>query len=157
RWATDQVLFDNGHRPGFPGWDVLRALGGEVAEVSALAPHEELTVEQPVLLSGRFERGLLFQSALVPYQGEARWRVVVVGSHGRAELLFPVGPRGPAFLSWRDPDGESHEEAWEAWDPWAALVALFEAAVSGETRPAARAPLSWQDAVRSLELDDAAR
>src|SRR5262249_3586494 len=49
RWATDQVLLDTGsggHRPAFPGWDVLRALGGEVAEVSALAPREELTAEE---------------------------------------------------------------------------------------------------------------
>jgi predicted dehydrogenase len=113
RWATDTVLLDDdvaGHRPAFPGWDVLRALGGEVVEVSALAPREELTTEEPVLLTGRFERGLLFQWALLPYQSEPRWRVVAVGSHGRAELLFPVGGRGPAFLSWGESDGALHEE-----------------------------------------------
>ncbi|HKI32517.1 MAG TPA: hypothetical protein VKA46_11660 [Gemmataceae bacterium] len=161
RWATEQVLLDigtTGHKPAFPGWDVLRALGGEVAEVSALAPREELTAEEPVLLSGRFERGLLFQSALLPFQGEPRWRIVAVGSYGRAELLFPVGPRGPAFLTWSDPDGETHEEAWDAWDPWPPVVALFEEAVaSAETKRPSPAPLTWQDAVRSLELDDAAR
>jgi predicted dehydrogenase len=177
RWAAGPVLLDTGgHRPAFPGWDVLRALGGEVAEVSALAPHEELTTEEPVLLSGRFERGLLFQAALVPYQNEPRWRVVAVGSHGRAELLFPVGPRGPAFLSWRDASGETHEEAWDAWDPWPVLVTVFEEAVSSDgatgrrgdgvtgpessprhpVRTSAR-QLTWEDAVRSLELDDAAR
>lgn len=168
RWATDQVLLDTGaagHKPAFPGWDVLRALGGEVAEVSALAPREELTTEEPVLLSGRFERGALFQAALVPYQSEPRWRIVAVGSHGRAELLFPVDRVGPAFLSWRGPDGETHEETWDAWDPWPPLVALFEAAVASQgergaqsaPRSAPRAPLTWQDAVRCLELDDAAR
>jgi predicted dehydrogenase len=158
RWATGPVLLDTGtarHKPAFPGWDVLRALGGEIAEVSALAPREDLTTEEPVLLSGRFERGLLFQSALLPHQDESRWRLVAVGSHGRAELLFPVGPRGPGFLTWSDPDGETHEEAWDAWDPWLPVVALFEAAVSQAAR--SPAPLTWQDAVRSLELDDAAR
>ncbi len=156
RWATDEVLLETGtrgHRPAFPGWDVLRALGGEVAEVSALAPREELTAEEPVLLSGRFERGLLFQAALVPYQSEPRWRVIAVGSHGRAELLFPVGSGGPAFLSWRDRDGETHEEAWDAWDPWPTLIEVFEAAVASD---GARRP-TWQDAIRCLELDDAAR
>ncbi len=163
RWAAGPVLLDTGsggHRPAFPGWDVLRAIGGEVAEVSALAPHEELSPEEPVLVAGRFERGLLFQAALVPYQNEPRWRIVAVGSHGRAELLFPVGPRGPAFLSWRDAGGEFHEEAWEAWDPWPALVTLFEAAVTPSPRqPVTPSPrhLTWQDAVRCLELDDAAR
>jgi predicted dehydrogenase len=171
RWATGPVLLDTGavHRPAFPGWDALRALGGEVAEVSALAPGEALTTEEPVLLSGRFERGVLFQAALLPFQNEPRWRVVAAGSHGRAELLFPVGGRGPAFLSWRDPDGETHEEAWDAWDPWPALVALFEAAVASadakgleggkaaSPRTQYPRPLSWQDAVRCLELDDAAR
>ena len=155
RWATEAVLLDtgtDGHRPAFPGWDVLRVLGGEIAEVSALAPREELTTEEPVLLSGRFERGVLFQTALVPYQSEPRWRIAAVGSHGRAELFFPVGPRGPAFLSWLDGNGELHEESWEAWDAWPVLVSLFEEAVAGQP-----ARLSWQDVVRSLELDDAAR
>jgi predicted dehydrogenase len=160
RWATDSVLLDTGtggHRPAFPGWDVLRALGGEIAEVSALAPHEELTPEEPVLLSGRFERGVLFQTALVPYASEPRWRIAAVGSHGRVELLFPVGPRGPAFLSWHNGD-EIHEEGWEAWDAWPVLVSLFEEAIAanGRASPAPRR-LTWQDAVRSLELDDAAR
>jgi predicted dehydrogenase len=171
RWATGPVLLDTGgagHRPGFPGWDVLRALGGEVAEVAALAPGEQLTAEETVLLSGRFEGGALFQAALVPYQNQPRWRVVALGSHGRAELLFPAGARGPAFLSWRDRDGELREEAWDAWDPWPPLVALVEAAVATdgatgrrgdgvtETHPVTPSP-NWQDATRCLELDDAAR
>jgi predicted dehydrogenase len=152
RWATEQVLLDTGaeHRPGFPGWDLLRAVGAEIAEVSALAPREELSAEEPVLLSGRFERGPLFQVSLLPYQSEPRWRLVAVGSHGCVELLFPVGVRGPAFLSWRDVSGDLHEETWQAWDPWPALVTLFEA------QPAS-SQLTWQDAIRSLELDDAAR
>jgi predicted dehydrogenase len=159
RWAEGTVLLDTGgHWPAFPGWDVLRALGGEVAEVWALATREELSPEEPVLVSGRFERGPLFQAALVPYQREARWRIVAVGSHGRSELLFPVGPRGPAFLSWLDSHGELHEEVWDAWDPWPVLVTLFEEAVAAEV-PARLPPhrLTWQDAVRCLELDDAAR
>jgi predicted dehydrogenase len=152
RWATDRVLLDTGaeHRPAFPGWDVLRAVGGDIAEVSALAPREELSAEEPILLSGRFERGPLFQVSLLPFQSEPRWRLGAVGSHGRVELLFPVGVRGPAFLSWRDANGDLHEETWQAWDPWPALVALFEA----QPGPS---PLTWQDAIRSLELDDAAR
>jgi predicted dehydrogenase len=160
RWATGPVLLDTGgarHRPAFPGWDVLRALGGEVAEVAALAPDETLTSDETVLLSGRCERGVLFQSALVPHQSESRWRLVAVGSHGRAELLFPAGGRGPAFLSWRDRDGELYEEAWDAWDPWPPMIAVFEAAVAQHAAAPSSPQPTWQDAVRALELDDAAR
>ena len=44
------------------------------------------------------------------------------------------------------------EESWDAWDPWPGLVERFEAAVAG-----APGSPSWLDAVRGLELDDAAR
>jgi len=75
---------------------------------------------------------------------------------------MPQGWAGPALLTWRDEAGELHEEAWERWDPWPALVAEFEAAVAlsrkaPEERASARPTITWQDAVRGLELDDAAR
>jgi predicted dehydrogenase len=194
RWAAEQVLNVGGGkrpRPSLPGWDVLRTLGGEIAEVMAFASDEEIDLEEPLLLTGRFEGGGLFQAAFLSGQHEAHWRLSVVGSYGRADLLFPHGWPGPARLSWRDELGELREEIWEAWNPWPALVDVFEAAVlqgekrkggPGEERPrdervmarvdgrAARQgtaaalssvpsspSLSWQDAVRYLELDDAAR
>jgi predicted dehydrogenase len=192
-----------GQKPSFPGWDILRTLGGEIQEVSAFAEEDEPRPGEPVLLSGRFERGGLFQMTLVPVQPAPRWRLAVIGSRGRAELLFPLGWQGPAFLSWRDEAGELHEEAWERWDPWPALVGVFEEALAGgrsagrsqggapvpeplrhavtpadtlreavlealpqwdepeeKSRPGREGPatpLSWQDTVRALELDDAAR
>ncbi len=178
RVATGEVLDgvgEEGRKPSFPDWDLLRALGGEVLEVSAFAAPEVPEAGEPVLLAGRFEQGGLFQVTLVPGQPSARRRLTVVGSAGRAELLFPLGWQGPAFLEWRDEAGETHEECWERWGPWPALVEAFEAALrrpgggtgappvdrrgAGPTSwPAgAGGPLSWQDEVRCLELDDAAR
>jgi predicted dehydrogenase len=189
RCSTGEVL-DNlgvaGHKPSLPGWDVLRVLGGEVSEVSAFAEGEAPEAGRPVLVSGRFERGGVFQVALVPNQPAASWRLAVVGSAGRAELLFPQGWEGPAFLGWRDGSGEQREEYWERWDPWPALVEAFESALRPDRPPPAEkegAPatgitasprgervaaqpgsgedraqaLTWQDEVRALELDDAAR
>lgn len=153
--ATGPVLVPMGaagHRSILPGWDVLRAVGGEVVEVSALPPGEDLDLEKPLLVSGRFQRGPLFQVTILPYQQENRERLVAVGSHGRAELLFPQGRGGPAFLSTRGPDGKGHEELWEPFDGMPPLVEAFEAALRG----APHAP-TWQDAVRALELDDAVR
>jgi predicted dehydrogenase len=196
RWSADQVLGTGGgpkQKPSLPGWDVLRGLGGEIAEVMAFASREELDPEEPVLVAGRFERGGLFHAAFLAGQQETRWRLSIVGSYGRAELVFPQGWPGPAYLRWHDETGELREETWEAWNPWPALVEVFEAAVAHgakgqpareagpkEERVTARASgrlippggtatlwhvpvppappaLSWQDAVRELELDDAAR
>ncbi len=141
-----------GLRPTFPGWDLLRALGGDIAEVSALAAGEHAETGEPVLASGRFEAGGLFQATFLPGRPNGETRLAVVGGGGRAELVFPVGWQGPAFLDWTDESGEFREEAWDAWDPWPALAARFESAVAGE----AGYP-GWLDAVRGLELDDAAR
>jgi predicted dehydrogenase len=154
-WSPADVYLNAdqpGQRLSFPGWDVLRRLGGEIVEVSALGPREELEPAQPLLILGRFESGALFQVTLIPYQQEPRWRVTATGSHGRAELSFPLGWAGAAFLSWRGPDGEWHEDAHDAWDPWPAMVEVFEAALASRATE-----VTWQDAVRCLELDDAAR
>jgi predicted dehydrogenase len=144
-----------GHKPSLPGWDILRTVGGEIQEVSAFAESEELREGEPVLIAGRFEQGGLFQVHLLPQERQPSWRVGVIGSNGRVELLFPQGWKGPVILSWHDVDGESHEEYWQHWDPWPALIDTFEQALQRllQTRPRP----SWQDAVRALELDDAAR
>jgi len=163
--AAGEVL-DNvaagGHKPSLPGWEVLRRLAGEIGEVTAFAEREELSPGSPVFVSGRFEAGGLFQTTLLPLEAGDSLGVTVGGARGRAELLMPQGWAGPALLTWRDEAGELHEEAWQRWDPWPALVAELEAAVAlsrkpSEERASARPAITWQDAVRGLELDDAAR
>jgi predicted dehydrogenase len=153
-----------GHKLSLRGWDVLRCLGGEVAEVFTFSPGEEFTPQEPLLLTGRFERRGLFQETFLPGPEESRWHVVVMGTYGRAELTFPKGWPGPACLVWRDQTGEVREERWETWNPWPALVQIFETAVThlsertdAPSRQDTRPPLTWQTAVRCLELDDAAR
>jgi predicted dehydrogenase len=153
-------LGDGVEKPCFAGWDLLRRLGGEIAEVSAYAAAEELETGQPVLLAGRFSRGGLFQATLLPDAPEDRWQITVIGECGRAELLFPQGWEGPAQLGWRDPDGAYHEEYWDRWDPWPPLIEAFESQVgeaSAVRNPQSAIPIAWQDEVRALELDDAAR
>jgi hypothetical protein len=57
-------------------------------------------------------------------------------------------------LTWTDAGGVRREESWDDADPWRTLLEVFEAQVA-QDKPAV--PLTWQDAVRCLELDDAAR
>jgi len=142
-----------GRKPSFPGWDVLRTVGGEIQEVSAFAEAEELREGEPVLVAGRFEQGGLFHVRLLPREPQPSWRLTAIGNSGRGELFFPQGWNGPAFLDWCDADGARHEEYWQHWDPWPALLEAFEQALLrvSPTRP------NWQGAVRALELDDAAR
>lgn len=172
RWSTEEVLLqdaDRGHasRPGhsiLAGWDTLRLLGGEVAEVYVLAEEEEPGPSSVVLMSGQFVGGGLFQQTLLPCQAENRLRFALVTMSGRAELTFPQGYPGPAELSFRDADGVLHSESWPALDPWPALVERFEMEVArlAEAKPSgpevlsSPARLSWQDEIRALELDAAA-
>ena len=165
RWSTDRVLLETEteeHNPSFPAWDVLRLLGGEIAEVTALAEEEEVPLAAPVVVSGRFEQGGMFHEVLLPNQSEWRWRLTVVTQRGRAELVFPQGWPGPARLSWSDERGEG-SESWETWNPWPVLVTTLEDAISAGVRERAPAParsrasLSWRDEIRCLELDAAAR
>ncbi len=198
RWERRQMITnevkgrsrDQEPSGSFPGWGVLRALAGEIAEVSAFAEQETYVAGAPLLLSGRFERGGLFHGTLLPAAGEPNWRLTVLGSKGEAELAWSDAPLGKARLRGRGEAGNFPEECWESWNPWPELVDIFESTVAGsesriedrgsrmedgnakESPSAIRDPrsanlnvrssildprLSWQDAIRSLELDDAVR
>jgi predicted dehydrogenase len=198
RWTAEAALLEHdtpGHRPAVPGWDVLRHIGGEIAEVVGYAADEEVTPEEPLLLSGRFEGGGVFRASFIGNHPDPCWRLTVLLTYDRLELTFPQGWPGPARLTRRDESGALCEETWEAWNPWPALVEAFEAALQQKAegrRQKAAAPQAvgmrvgedvsvqasmpvvsalpsafcllpsafwptWQDEVRCLELDDAAR
>jgi hypothetical protein len=166
RCTSEEILLDweeEGHKPGLPGWDVLRLIGGEIAEVFVLSGPAELQRGQPLLLAGQFARGGLFQATYLPLQAEPRLRVALVSRESRAELVFAEGWPGPGRLSYVDERAEEHVETWGAFDPWTALVSVFEAALQTDKVTRKQSPnlplaeLTWQDAIRGLELDDAAR
>ncbi len=166
RWSAEEILLEaeeEGHRPGLPGWDVLRLLGGEVAEVSALTGPEELECGHPVLLAGQFVSGGLFQASYLPLQADARVRITLVQGDSRAELVFAQGWPGPARLTFFDDQGHERVETWEEVNPWLALAEAFESALRQnqvgrrDVEPVGPAGPTWQDAIRGLELDDAAR
>jgi predicted dehydrogenase len=155
RWSVEELLVGDGEAertPALPGWDVLRAVGGEIAEVFAVAgTEEELMPGDPLLLAGRFVDGLLFQATLVPQQAAMRWRLALVHRTGRMALEFPDGWPGPAHLTWTDSEGHARTEEWPPFHPWAALALAFDDALADD------ASLTWQDELRCLELDDAVR
>lgn len=160
-WSPGETLLlpaSPGDRPAFPSWDVLRFLGGEIAEITAFAAEETTDPAQVVLLAGRWLWSGLFRASFVPRNSQPRLRYRVLASQGQAELLFPEGPGGSTILTWHGPDGEIHEEYWEVYNPWpevaAGLVRAVEAHAAGQRL--AIPGLSWQDAIRSHELDDAA-
>lgn len=175
RWSNGECLLnleEEEDRPSVPGWDVLRLLGGEIAEVFALATPEYLAPGEPLALSGRFVQGGLWKTTLLPQQRQPYWRLALVGSATTTQLIFPEGFPGPARLTYFDEAGQERVEEWPAMHPWANLVEEFDAAVDEwRTRRRLTVPgameltsltaqpsrLGWQDAVRALELDDAAR
>jgi predicted dehydrogenase len=178
--ATGEFLLEPGEihvKWALPGWDRLRAIGGEIAVVSALAPQEDLEPGQTLLLSGVFESGALFEAVFLADSPHAYWRASLVGTCGHAELFFPNGWEGPSFLTWPNDRGEPHEEYFPAWDPWPALATAFDKLVLGIRSPASveegitsnptapgtryselsTARPSWQDVIRALELDTSVR
>lgn len=143
-----------GTKHTLPDWLLLRVLGGEIAEVSAFAQAEEIDPTEPLLLAGRFESGGLFQATLQPGRESRSAKICASGMAGEARLEFPEGLAGPATLCWRAGADPRHEESWPGSDPAPRWVEAFETAVgaSGAARQ-----VGWQDAIRCLELDDAAR
>jgi hypothetical protein len=147
----DEVLFEPGEpdeRPTFPGWDVLRFVGGEIAEVAAFAAAEETMPGQPVLVHGRFAGGGLFRAIYLPRQSTPCNQIILTGPRGQLEA--------DRSLAGGDEPG------------WAALVVRFDVAIQRVKATPRAAPgagpsfdlgdgLSWQDEIRALELDDAAR
>lgn len=146
---------------GLPGWDVLRLVGGDVAEVMALSATEELERDRPLLLTGRFLSGLLFQGSLLPGRREPSLTFHVQGSQGEVRLEFPGGWPGEARLTYRDLEGSEQSEDWPPLNPWPALVEVLERTLARKDRNLSGAReekgLTWQNAIRALELDDAAR
>jgi predicted dehydrogenase len=149
----------------FPGWEILQALGGSIAEVSAFAESEEWRENEPLLISGRFEKGGLFQAHLVPQCPGAPWRLQLAADAIQAELKFPSGIFGPANLTWTDQERIDHREEWPAQDLYREMVQVFEETVlqyeralnDSGTESAGAQLVTWQDAIRAAELDDAAR
>jgi predicted dehydrogenase len=155
RWSTEELSFGDGdeRKPGLPDWDVLRAVGGEIAELFAVAGTEEyLLPGDPLVVAGRFIDGLLFHATFLPRQARERWRLATISRTGPAILDFPDGWPGTARLTRLDTDGLPQIEEWPAFHPWAALVEAFDQALSDDV-----APVTWHDELRSLELDDAVR
>lgn len=160
RWSTYKLSPEN--NPTFADWNVLRALGGEIMELSAFAAAEEVSGVEPVLVSGRFEKGGLLQMTVLHGQSEPRWRLTVIGAaelatltslSGGRESPEPPGLTGSGTLVLHEATDALREEAWPSWDPGPELVRAFEDALTGSRMRGT----SWQDAIHCLELDDAAR
>jgi hypothetical protein len=157
--------------PYFPGWEILHTLGGPIAEVSAFAEHSERIVDEPLLIAGRFEKGGMFQATLMATSSKPRWRLRLTSSALQAELDFATGFPGPVTLTWRDQTEACHKEEWPAQNLFHEMVKSFEDAVGryeqspiqilarkkGPGSQDALALVTWQDAIRCAELDDAAR
>jgi predicted dehydrogenase len=136
-----------------PPWDVLRRIGGEIVEVSALAACQELDPHRPTAVSGLFTDGGLFQATLLAGMTQDRVRLEIRGTRLTAEIDGPDAS-GTARMRWCRGEGAWHDETWPAVECWRLLaqrVADARAAVAEMREPL------WQDEVRALELDDALR
>lgn len=116
-------------RPGLPGWDVLRRIGGEIVEIFGQSSEEEPTRGRPLLLVGKFADGRLFHAVYQSNQPENFWRIAAVGSRPLA-LVFPDGWPGAASLTYEDETGALRTESWPPLPPWSPLIDAFERALA---------------------------
>ncbi len=146
-------------------WELLRGLGGEIQEVSALASRpgglgEELPPlepGEPVTINGQFARGGLFRVLVLPMPAGQPSQLVLRGETGQAELTFSADLSARSGLRVKVGE-EERQEQWGTWQPWPALAQVVNARLrSAGERPPVRPALTWQDEIRCLELFDAAR
>lgn len=172
-WSTEEVLIDfaqPGRKPSLPGWDVLRYVGGEIGEIYLQTSQPELLPGMPLLVTGRYVDGTLLQASYLPNQSESSWRLSLVTTNGRSTLEFSQGWPGAARLVFTDDDGASQTESWEPFHPWPAFLDVVDRAIldisvrrrepgqpNADCLTSLSASLGWQDELRALELDDAAR
>lgn len=132
-------------KPGVPGWDVLRRIGGEIVEVLAMAAEEEPARGQPLIIAGKFTDGRLFHATYQANQPENFWRVAIAGARPLA-LVFPEGWPGPATLTHEDDTGALRTESWPAMSPWLPLIDNLDAAILHRpSRRASQAPGETED------------
>lgn len=148
RAAGDLLFEGESAGPHFPGWEVLRRLGGTIAEVSTLARGEQAHRGEPVKIHGRFDDTTLFSMTFLPSSGRTRLILSAVATDGErlATDEFGIGD-----------------------DDWLRLVERFETATARlralpraapGAGPAVDAVIegpTWLDEIRAAELDDAAR
>lgn len=140
--TSEEQVWEPAGRPSFPGWGELRTIGGEIVEVAAYAPTEEILPGDLVMAHGRFADGRLFRALYAARQSKPRF---ALSSTERTREL-------------NDADSVA----------WISLIRRFEEAVARlkstpRAAPGAGSPvdlrdgLSWLDEIRALELDDAVR
>ena len=150
-----------------PGWDILRTLVGEIAELTAFAEADEISPQHPLPVSGRSESGILFRLLFVPHEAQPRLDIDCLGATGRATLSFARGWPAPAEFVCQSAGGQPFEKSWGEVDTWSGVITEWDRRagdplklhVAGSPIPAEDRPslLSWQTETRCLELDDAIR
>jgi hypothetical protein len=142
----DAILKAGATRPAFPGWTLLRRVGGEIVEIAALAAKEELEPGEPVVGFGKFQNGQLIRATWLSNQPEKRMLLSFAGGIAREPIEIILDDAA-------------------LWQP---IVERFEFAVE-KLKTAARVPpgsgpaldlrdgLGWNDEIRALELNDLAR
>lgn len=126
-------------------WEPLRFLAGEIQDLTVLNPEADaLRLDLPLVFTGRFSRGGLFQVMLAPKDGLATgYRLTVRGERGEVKLHAPAGWFGEATM--------------ETAQGKEVIACSSRKAALGHQIDAESPPVTWTEATRCLELFDAAK
>ncbi len=154
-------------RPELPGWELWRLLAGEIVEIFAQTPAEDVLPDDALAVSGRFASGTLLHGTFLPRHHQTSLRIRMVFAQETWEMEFPDGWPGPARLR-----GPVETLEYPTFDPWPGVAQMWDSALAalpvpkpGQlpaqstsaclTSPTPR--LTWLDEIRGLELDDNVR
>jgi hypothetical protein len=134
---------ETGRYAAFPGWSLFRRLLGEIVEVNGWAFAEKIDPTQPISIDGR-GASATFRARYQRAAGPAQYQLSIATEQGAT-------PHNPIDRSTAWP--RLVEELVRAVS---AMRSQPRAEPAAGTTPAADAKLSWRDAVRAAELDEAA-
>jgi predicted dehydrogenase len=136
--------------PLVDSWDLLRFLGGEVRDVSAVGSEDEALLPNDLItVTGRFEEAGQYRVLLSLPRDERLESLLIRGEHGEATLTFH--PSGTSSIQIHA-NGDVQQEDFLSHDAIRAFAVHVDACLAGDRRL-----VLWQDATRCLELFEAAR
>ena len=96
-WSAEEALLGAANRPGLPAWD-LCFVAGEIGEVFLHTSETELRPGAPLVMSGKFTSGLVFQATFLPHQAECALAGFDRHHGGTGDFDFPHGWPGPVAI-----------------------------------------------------------
>ncbi|MCX7701955.1 MAG: hypothetical protein N2039_13845 [Gemmataceae bacterium] len=148
----EQVGRPSGDDPAAPDWFLIRRLGGDIVELTGMAPEDNPDGTEPIIFSGRFQDGSLLHGWIEPNATEFSWSLTI--RSGARTARIEAKPGADLEFSASDSGGPPlKRQSGDRVGTWRA----FAEAVYTRVKEPQPWLVAWQDEIRVCEWDDALR